>query len=411
MARAPVQLPKGLQGLLGGLLLLGVATFLMGARGPDHLRAWQTFLVNFLFFSGMAQGGLVFAAAYDLTRARWGEGVKRLALGMGVFLPLSLLLFLFLFVGSKILFPWVLNPIPEKQLWLNLPFLLSRDLLGLLALYSFGLAYLFYSLRPEIGAAMALKEGPVSRLWALFTREWRGSERERERSHRLLPILGPLLVISYALIFSLLSFDLVMALDPHFISTLFGAYFFVSSFYMGLAGTALFAVLLRRPLGLEALIGRSQFHDLGKLLFGFCLVAGDFFWSQYAVIWYGNLPEETEYVILRTKELPWAPLALVVLIVSFAGPFLLLLSRRMKERPIPLAVVASFILVGMWLERYLLVVPSLWKGPDLPLGWLELFMTLGFLAVFLLPYLAFVTRLPTPTPASSPSGIEHSETR
>lgn len=401
MARTPVKLPKWLRGLLWGLLLIGVVTFLIEARGPNRLRAWQTFLVNFLFFSGMAQGGLVFAAAYDLTRARWGEGVRRLAQGMGVFLPVSLLLFLFLFVGSETLFSWILNPIPEKKIWLNLPFLFSRDLLGLLALYSFGLAYLFYSLRPEMGAAVDLKRGPVPQLWALFTREWRGIERERERSHRLLAILSPLLVISYALIFSLLSFDLVMSLDPPFISTLFGAYFFVSSFYVGLAGTALFAVLLRKPFGLEELIGRSHFHDLGKLLFGFCLVAGDFFWSQYAVIWYGNLPEETGYVILRTKEMPWAPLALVVLIVSFLGPFLLLLSRRIKEHPITLAAVASLIVVGMWLERYLLVVPSLWHQLGLPLGWIELLMTLGFLASFLLPYLAFVTRLP-PLPFQVP---------
>jgi len=411
MVRAPIQLPKWLRGLLWGLLLIGVVTFLVEARGPNRLRAWQTFLVNFLFFSGMAQGGLVFAAAYDLTRARWGEAVRRLAQGMAAFLPVSLLLFLCLFPGSPILFPWVLNPIPEKQTWLNLPFLFSRDLLGLLALYSFGLTYLFCSLRPEIGAAVDQQRGHVPRLWALFTREWRGIEAERERNHRLLAILSPLFIIFYALVFSLLGFDLVMSLDRHFVSSLFGAYFFMSSFYVGLAGIALFAVFLRRPLGLEGSIGRSQFHDLGKLLFGFCLVAGDFFWSQYAVIWYGNLPEETEYVIVRTKEMPWAPLALVVLIVSFLGPFLLLLSRRIKEHPITLAAVASLIVVGMWLERFLLVVPSLWHKPGLPLGWIELFITSGFLAAFVLTYLAFVTRLPIPASALSPLGEARGEAR
>src|SRR3989304_8277194 len=120
--------------------------------------------------------------------------------------------------------------------------------------------------------------GHVPRLWALFTREWRGIEAERERNHRLLAILSPLFIIFYALVFSLLGFDLVMSLDRHFVSSLFGAYFFMSSFYVGLAGIALFAVLLRRPLGLEGSVGGSQFHDLGKPLFRFWLRAGGVLW-------------------------------------------------------------------------------------------------------------------------------------
>ena len=383
---------KTLRRVLWGLLLLGGATFLIAAYGPNRLRAWQIFLVNFLFWSGMAQGGLVFVAVYDLTRARWGEPVRTLALGMGGFLPVSFFLLFVLFAGAEILFPWARQPIPEKKMWLNLPFLFSRDAIGLLGLYSVALAYLYYSLRPRVGAELVREGGRLPWTIALLVKGWRGEEAERERSRRFLATLAPLFIVCYGLVFSLLGFDWVMALDPQFYSTLFGAYFFMSSFYLGLAGTVITAALAQKRFGLEKIIGKSQFHDLGKFLLAFCMVTGDFLWSQYAVIWYGNLPEETGFIILRTKTAPWSPLAWAVLIIGFIGPFLVLLSRRAKENPVILGAVAFFIAVGLWLERYLLVVPSLSRSPELPLGWIELFISLGFLSAFLLTYLGFGAR-------------------
>ena len=237
----------------------------------------------------------------------------------------------------------------------------------------------------------------MPRISALFSRGWRGLEEERKRSRRVLAILLPIFLFTYATVFSLIGFDLVMALDPRWYSTLFGAYFFVSSLYLGLAAIAILAVVAQRRLGLEEQIGRKQFHDLGKLLFGFCLVTGDFFWSQFVVIWYGNIPEETTYLILRGYEMPWAPLTWTVLIVSFIIPFLFLLSRRVKESPRILLPIALVILIGMWIERYILVVPSLWHRPGLPFGWIELLITGGFLAAVALSYSAFLSAFPFPS--------------
>ncbi len=114
-----------------------------------------------------------------------------------------------------------------------------------------------------------------------------------------------------------------------------------------------------------------QFHDLGKLLLGFCVVTGDFFFSQFLVIWYGNLPEEAQYVIFRVRNTPWQSLAWTVLIVCFALPFVILLSRKIKMKPRAMVMLGIIILIGMWLERLLLIAPSLWKGEQLPLGMTE----------------------------------------
>lgn len=348
----PRRWPAGALWLAGLLFVLGAATFFQTISGPKPLRAWQIFLVNFLFWSGISQAGAVFLAILHVTGATWAQPLKRIAAGMTAFLPLSFLFFLVLYFGRESIFPWIANPIAEKAAWLNFPFLFARDGLALFLL---------------TGASLLL----------VFSRHGRGQ------------FFSSVFLLLYTLVYSLIGFDLVMSLSPHWYSTLFGAYFFMSSFYAGLAGLAVVSALSGKWLWLEPEIGSHQFHDLGKLLFGFCMLTGDFLWSQFAVIWYGNIPEETGYVILRGMEMPWATIAWGVLIVGFVIPFLALLSRALKENPRSLLAVGSLILIGMWLERYLLVVPSLGNEKTLPIGWIELFITLGFFAAFCLAQVMF----------------------
>ncbi|MFQ5776751.1 MAG: molybdopterin oxidoreductase [Terriglobia bacterium] len=392
--RGSVPLPPRLLGLLVILLAAGALAFAYGLARSDSLRAWQIFLVNFLFWSGMAQAGVVFAAILHLTGARWAGPIKRLAAGAASFLPVSFVLFLVLIFGREQLFPWISHPVPEKAAWLNAPFLFARDAVGLLALYSLSLAFLYYSIRPALGAMRERAGGSPTAFHRAMMAGWRGAEKEEERSQRVLSALSPILVILYAFVFTLLAFDLVMSLHPHWYSTLFGGYFFIGNLYLGLATIAIGAVLARKYLGLEALITPSQLHDLGKLLFAFCMLWTYLFWSQYLVIWYGDLPEETGFVLTRVQEAPWAPLAWGVLVACFLVPFVVLLSRTVKRRPGSLAAISVVVVGGMWLERYVLVVPSLWKKSGVPLGGLEVLVTLGFFAAAALSYLAFVRVVP-----------------
>ena len=120
-------------------------------------------------------------------------------------------------------------------------------------------------------------------------------------------------------------------------------------------------------MGLEHFIQAKHFHDLGNLLLAFCLVTGDFFYSQFLVIWYGNLPNETRYVLLRVRESPWDLLAWTVLFVCFAIPFVVLLSRKVKRKPASMMTLGIIILIGMWLERFLLLSPR--SGKKAPSPW------------------------------------------
>ena len=367
LARKPEHFPASTLWLLGLIFLIGAVMFIRAINGPDALRAWQIFLVNFLFWTGISQAGAVFSAVLYATNAQWGKPIRRIAEVMVAFLPLSLLLFPLLFVALDTLFPWIHGPgrglhgtvTEEKLFWLHAPFHVVRDGIALLILSGFSLVFVYYSFSG------------------------------RERISR---ILSPILLILYVLVYTLIAFDLVMALDPHWISTLFGWYFFIGNFYTGLAAIAISAVLMRRRFHLEKNIAPPLLHDLGKLIFGFSLFWLYLFWSQYLTIWYGNLPEETEYIVVRVKEFPWAYLSWSVLILAWVIPFLVLLGRNSKQSPLILLLVSVIVVIGMWLERYVLVVPSLWHEGTLPLGWVELSVTLGFFAAFVFSYLISIRK-------------------
>jgi Ni/Fe-hydrogenase subunit HybB-like protein len=390
----PDRIPRGVVGVVWAVLALGLLAFVLAIYGEQPGRAWQIYLVNFLFWTGLAQAGVVFAAVYRMTRAQWGDVIARIAEGMGCFLPIALLCFFPLIPGRHWLLPWLAEPIPGKAAWLNAPFFFLRNGVGLSILVALSLLYLYFTLRPQVGAA--IERGVVEPIptYRLVAHHWIGFEAEERRSHRALRVLAPALVVAYAFIFSMIGFDLIMSLDPYWYSTLFGGYFFMSSFYLGLAGLAALTIIVRRLLRLDAEITAAHFHDLGKLVFGFDMLIIGLLWSQFIVIWYGNITEETQYVILRTQVLPWSLFSWVAVIAGFLGPLIVFFNRRVKQDPFALLPMGLVIAGGLWIERYVLVVPALWKGPAAPLGFLELLITAGFASAAVLSYLAFITCFP-----------------
>ncbi len=183
-----------------------------------------------------------------------------------------------------------------------------------------------------------------------------------------------------------------MSLDAHWFSTLFGPYFFIGAFFSALAGIAIVSVILRSSLGLGKYIGYNQMRDLGQLLFGFSLFWTYLFWSQFLPIWYANLPEEIGFVIRRISE-PYKDLSWAVLFCGFFFPFVTLLPRKTKVTTWMLSLISLSIFVGIWLERFVLVTPSL-SPEEIVLGWMEVLITLGFLAAFSLTFLVFIRIFP-----------------
>ncbi len=371
------------------LTCVGIAAFLYGISGEMALRAWQVYVVNYVFWAGLAFGAVLFSAVLNLSKAVWGRPLKRLAESFGAYLPVSFLLFWVLWPGKEYIFRWVRNPVPQKAAFLNAPFMFARDGISILALTVLSLLLVYYSVKAD-REWLALGGPPIATHYpwtGLFRSQWRFS---------------PVLPAAYAFILSLVAVDLIMSLDPEWYSTLFPGYYFIASFYSAIVALYLFALIAKHRLGLARYLHPRQFHDLGKLTFGFCIFTGYLLYGQLLVIWYGNLPEETRFVILRAKLAPWQPFSWAVLCLIFFIPFLALLSKRIKIERGPMIFITIMILVGFWMERFLLVVPSTWTArPGIPFGMLEILISAGFFGLVWLCITVFLSRVPI-VPVSDP---------
>ena len=164
-------------GLIGGL------TFLYGLVFGDSLRAWQSLLVNFLFFGGLAQAGVVISAIMQVTSSRWGRALKRTAEATTAFFPISFVLLLILLAGVKAWAPWVHEPVDTKAAWLNIPFFATRQLIGFLILTGLSLRYVYQSLRPDIGLLDESNKHQAVGFSRRLISNWRGLDQELSLIH------------------------------------------------------------------------------------------------------------------------------------------------------------------------------------------------------------------------------------
>ncbi len=356
------------------LAAAGILIFIAVALVGNPARAWQAYLLNFLFFSAIAQGAVLFSALMHTVKARWSGPLADVAESFAAFFPVSLALFVILFIGQQHVFPWLHEDLHGKEVWLNVPFVFGRDLVGLILLYGLGMAFLYHRLYFTLKARGA--SGPFGR--RLLAR-WQRRPPDEDRMASRTNVFGILYLLAFALVLSLVGYDLVMATDPHWYSTLFGAYCFVKSVFIGFGALIIVSSLLHLSSNNGYHVAENQFHDIGKLFFAFCLVWADFFYAQFVVIWYGNIPEETAYIIERTMAAPWNVLAWIVFFGCFLAPFLILLNRRIKTMPKAMTVICSAVIVGIWLEHYLLLGPAFHHhAHHLPLGWVEVAVGIGF---------------------------------
>ncbi|ACH37154.1 menaquinol oxidoreductase complex ACIII, menaquinol-binding membrane protein subunit ActF [Citrifermentans bemidjiense Bem] len=315
----------------GVAAVAGIALWAVLLRGEDPARAWRSLLVNFLFFSSLSAGLVVWPALVRTCNGKWQQGVERYASAAIAFALPSLLALALLWGGSGAWAPWYRVNF-HQGMWLNNSFLFGRDLAALL---------LFWG-------------------WAAFhlARRRRGSGRRS----------GSILLVVYSLVFSLLGFDLVMALDPHFRSNLAGGYFFMSGLYIGISAWALIACLKggAKP---------KQLHDLGNLVLAFSLMTTYLMYAHLLPFWYENLPPEIRFLVPRMHNENWSPVSVALLCTVYFGPLVLLLPARFKENRWTLGAVALLVVAGMWLERWWLVAPTF--DPLARLGLSELSLALG----------------------------------
>ncbi len=386
-----------------GVLLLALAF------ASDIDRAWRAYHYNWLFFTSIAQGAVTLAVVVTITRGVWSRPIRRLALSFAAFLPIAWLLAIPILFGAEHIFPWVADPStmqPGKDAYLNVPFMAVR-ILGLLGvLFYFDLRFAYWALRPDLGLIRDSVPQKLQPLYARLTRDWQGQDAEEARSAKKLGVLGPAVAVLFAVAFGVVAWDFVMSLEPHWFSTMIGPYFFMGGFLGGVALTVVLCVLWVTKAGMGNIIEPVNLHDIGKLMFGFCVFWAYLFYSQFIVIWYGLLPIEQAWLVHRFG-MPFQPLMALVFACLFVFPFFGLMGVAPKRTPQILVFFAGVVLVGLWLERYMLVYPSHYMNADnIPFGWQEFGPLLFFAGLLAMASAAFQARFPIFQIWQPPSELE-----
>jgi hypothetical protein len=279
------------------------------------------FLTNFLFWAGVAIGGVVLGALVDTAGGAWLGPMRITAEGFRWFLPIAFGLFLLLMWRSREVYPWARSaPVPA---WFRPSLVALRDALALAAVFGCAFAYCRASRRHRAGEATAAGRTAV------------------------------VLLIVYAVGYSIVAIDLVMSLEPHWTSTLFPAYIFTDNVYAGAAAVATLSAWADSASGGPE---PRYLRDMANLLVGLALFWMYLFWSQFLVIWYGNLTSEVGFMTARIGTS--RPLGWVILVMCCAMPALLLVPQWGK-RAATLRIVAPIVLAGLWLEHWLLVAADL----------------------------------------------------
>ena len=374
--------------LVGALLAIaGGALFLWVLAGGRSARAWQAWHVNFMFWTGLSQGLVVFAASQKLAKGHWSGVIIRFAEAAVAFLMVSLVLYAGLVLGRAHIFGWLHDPRPDLGAWLTTKFFFARNWAIYALLTWLSWRFVKHDTAPDV---YELADGRAA---------------DRLEGRDVISRDAAFVVLGFAFGYSLLAFDLIMSLAHKWVSSLYGAFYFMGSFLAALMALAVLAVVLRRSMGLDDLFSARQQHDLGKLCFGFTVFWAYLMWAQFLVIWYGNLPEETYFIFYRLIG-PWKPVGVGVFLLVFFVPFIGLLGVRPKKHGPTLAAFALVSLVGIWLERYLEIVPSVNGGAGPAIGIPELAATLLFGGSFILSLGWFGTRYPMLAPRLAADTLE-----
>ena len=389
-------IPKSVSMTCLALAAIGTLAFIVGLMS-DADRAWRAYHVSWLFFTSLSSAGVMFVAVQRITTARWSRPIIRFEEGYVAFLPVAFVMLLFtVFLGKSHIVPWTHEaaPVAAKVLWYNGGFVTARVIIALAVITALSLWFIYTSVRLDVGLLPEAGARWAAGIRARMRNGFGEERRELHSTHSLQGKLAVFLALAFGYGWTVLAFDLSMGLSLHFQSTLYGWWFFMGAWLCALTLFTLLVMTWRRFLGAEELIGENIFHDLGKLCFAFTAFWGYLTFSQFLIIWYGNLGEETHWPRLRLIE-PWVHFSVSAVIMVFFAPFFGLLSRAAKVFRPTLALFTTISLAGMFLVRYLEVYPSLYgEATSNPFGIWEVAILLGFAGIWGTCYLAFMNAFP-----------------
>lgn len=373
----------GFVGLIFASLILGLVVLGYGFATMEGKTVWGAYLFNLFFFFCLGLGGLAMSAIQDVVAAVWARPIKRIWEAFGFFVPVAAVMFFIFFLaikfdilGAREVYSWIHNPdivhhFWGKNVWLSENFFLLRGLFILSVLSILSMWQVRQSLKRDLKFVegdrdSALQIGEETRVKLNF---WSGG-----------------LLVVYGVSLTFFGIDVIKSLSPLWFSTLFGGWQF-AIMMQTLFATTLIIMFALKESKIGSVIYKQQFHDVGKLLFGFTVFFGYTTFAHVLTYWYGNMPEETEYYIHRLHG-PWLTILWFVFFAAFVIPMYSLVFKSAKWTWWAAIPIAAMVLLAQWTTNLVLVMPEVSSrdGAYLPLAELG-----GFLFFFGLFFLTFIT--------------------
>ena len=366
------QPPARILRLVKILAVLGAATLGAGLLVAPE-RAWMNLLLAAFYLVGLGLAGVLFIAIQYVTGAGWCVAFRRVPEAMAGTLPAAALLVAAVLAGVSYIYPWTHGfgehggpALWFKEAWLSPLFFAARGVVYLLVWIAFAAAIVRTSRRQD-------------------------DDRDVSHTRRNVRLSAAFLVV-FGVTFWLASYDWLMSLEPHWYSTVFGVYQFAGVILSGLAMITILAIWLHRLGPLRDFLTAEHLHDLGKLLFAFSTFWMYIWFCQFMLIWYANIPEETSHFIIRLEGF-WQPVFWLNILLNWAVPFLVLLHIPAKRSPGMLLKISWTILVGRWVDLYLMVAPP-FAGENPVFGVWEVGIMAGAAGLFFLAAFRALRRAP-----------------
>ena len=348
------------------LILVGIGTFIFGFS-IDPQRTWANYLINNYYFLSVSIGAAFFLAIQYISKSGWSAGFKRVPEAIMMYIPFAAIFFILIYFGMHDLYHWSNEEfvahdtlLQHKISFLNIPFFFLRMVL----IFTLWIIFIFllrkFSLKEDI-------QDP-------------GNEADIARLFEKSELFSKIFIFILAISFTISTIDWIMSIDVHWYSTIFALKNFIAAFLHGVTIIVLILFILNKK-GYFPFLNEYHLHDFSRYIFMLAIVWGYFWFAQFMIIWYGNIPEETSYYYFRWQN-GWKTLFFIDIAINWAIPFIILLPVKTCRNMAVISIVIFCLIIGQYIDLYLQIIPG--TTGILKFGWIEAGIFIGYTGLFAL---------------------------